>query len=388
MIIFNQHFKKRIVEPISRLNESLDAKIIELSKHLENRQSITLNNFPQERKGEPIRPGRQPSRPAFKPVRTLALMLTEKCNLRCAYCLRDTRDEGKEIPLPVFKRIILSAYRFGIRDFNLTGGEILVYPHWRELIKLIGVLKSTVFFETNGYDLKEEDIVFLKNTLNNRISKVLVSLDSYRSDVHDQFRGKGAFDRAVRAIKLLHKYNIPVEVNALLTPLNFMKEEDILNYVAFNKKLGVTEIVLGEAVSLGRAKNSQFLLKENQRRQISQILAKHNYFKDESTIHFRPGGFLLSANRNPCHRLGTEIAVSPYGLHPCIFQIDTVKIGDFDDLEKLLYSNFLGSLYWTGAAMQQCFKKETFFSCSKCIKYLPAWLSYIKKDIFLNPKAK
>jgi len=369
-----------------KLNKFLDTKIIELSERLENRHSKPQKTSPQERRTQPAPTKGKFARPTFRPGRTLPLMVTEKCNLRCTYCLRNTGDNGKEIPFPVLKRIILSAHRFGIRDFSITGGEILVYPYWRELIKLIGSLKSSVFIETNGFSLKEEDVVFLKNTLNNRISKILVSLDSYRSDVHDKFRGKGAFNRAVRAIKLLRKYNIPIEVNALLTPLNFMNEEDILNYIKFNKKLGVREIVLGEAVGLGRAKNSRFLLNENQRRQISQILAKHNYFKGEGAINFRPGGFFISSGLQPCHRLGVEIAVSPYGLHPCIFQIDTIKIGDFGDLEKLLYSNFLDSLYWTGAAMQECFKKEIFFSCAKCIKYLPEWLSRIKKDTFLNPK--
>ena len=324
--------------------------------------------------------------PPLNTSRALSLMLTEKCNLRCAYCLRNTGDGGEEIPFPVLQRIILSAYRFGIRVFSVTGGEFLVYPYWRRLIELVGSLKSWILIETNGYNLKEDDVVFIKNTLNSRIATVSISLDSYRAEVHDRFRGKGTFEKAVRAIKLLHKHDIPIEVNALITPLNFMNEEDILSYIKLNRGLGVRGIILGEAVGLGRAKESPFLLNNNQRRQINQILVKHNYFKN-SGISIRFGIFAGTPKVQPCIRLGWEIGVSPYGLHPCIFQVETIKLGDFKDFEKLLYSDFFNSLYEVGAAMQKCYRKEAYFSCAKCVKYLPIWLTDVCQNILLKPES-
>lgn len=313
--------------------------------------------------------------------RTLVLVLTERCNLRCAYCLRNTKDESKEVPFPVLKRIVLSAHRFGIKDFSITGGEIFTYPDWRELVKLIGILGSTLFIETNGYDLKEEDIVFLKNTLADRITKILVSLDSYDAAIHDRFRGQGTFNMAVSTIKLLRKYGIPIEVNVLLTPLNFMNEKEISKYLDFVKGLGVGEVSFGEVVALGRGKNSQFSLNENQRRQIKQIFIENNYSQNSKGIKIS-SSFLKTINgAKSCDRLGREISVSPHGLHPCVFNIDTIKVGDFNDFEKMLYSDFLNSLHFAGWAMQQCFKKQDIFNCSKCVKYLPQWLSLIKNKI-------
>lgn len=312
-------------------------------------------------------------------------MLTEKCNLRCAYCLRGTNDKGKEMPFPVLKRIILSAYRFGIRAFSVTGGEFFIYPHWRQLIELVGSLKSWILIETNGYDLKEEEVIFIKHTLNNRIFKVLVSLDSYRQEVHDKFRGEGSFAKAVQAIKLLRQHDIAVGANILITPLNFLSEEDLADYLEFNKKLGVSEVYLGETVGLGRAKESPFMLSDNQRRRINKILVKRNYFRG-SGMNLLFNTFIATSEPQACSRLGWEMSISPYGIHPCIFQVETVKLGDFNDFEKLLYSDFLSSLYWVGMAMQKCYKKEAYFNCAKCVKYLPAWLVDTHQNIHLNPK--
>lgn len=361
----------------NRLNDSVNLNIAKLSSEIKvsrfHPRSTVLAKSPQPK-------------PSQSPPRTLSIMATEQCNLRCLYCLRDTKDNGKEIPWPILKRIILSAYRFGITAFNVTGGEILTYSHWRDLVELIGLLKSSLFVETNGYNLTEEDVIFLKNTLHGRITKILVSLDSDKAEIHDRFRGKGSFDGAVRAIRLLRKHGIPVEINTLITPFNLMSEEEILDYIKFGKQLGVSEIVFGGVVALGRAKNSQFLLNESQRKQISRILVKREFFKDEQGFKFRAGPFLPSAAIQPCYRLGREISVSPYGLHPCVFHVDTIKIGDFRDFEKLLYSKFLDSFFHSGVAAQQCFKKGRFFTCPECVKCLPEWLSVVSKSVSLNPK--
>lgn len=311
----------------------------------------------------------------------LSIIVTEKCNSRCAYCLRNTNEESKEMPFPILKRIILSAHRFGIKQFNLTGGEFFIYPHWRKLIELIGALKSWASIETNGISLKRESVIFLRDILEGKISEVSISLDSYKPSIHDKFRGQGTFDKAIQAIKFLRHYDIFVQTNALLTPLNFMEENDILNFIKLNKELGVNRVVFGEAVELGRAENSEFVLSKNQRKKIGQILARYNYFKEK----IEPRIFCTPFEENPdsqfCNRLGREVCISPYGLHPCTFQAGVIKIGDFEDFEELLSTNFLSSIYWVGVAAQSCLKKYNFFSCAECVKNLPRWLSIIQKKL-------
>lgn len=333
------------------------------------------------RKQQNLEKRKAPLNKIKKRERTLVLILTEKCNLRCVYCLRDTKRESGEVPFPALKRIILSAHRFGIKEFSITGGEMFVYPHWREMIKLIGLLGGTVFIESNGQDIKEDDVVFLKNTLKGKIFKVMISLDSDKAEIHDKFRGVGAYEKAVSAIKLLRKYDIKVKTNVLFTSMNLMDEKEILDYLNFVKTLGVGEVSFGEVVALGRAKNSRFLLSENQRRQINQILEKHNYFNDDKTIEVNSKLFKTKDGVSPCHRLGGEISVSPNGLHPCVFNIGTIKLGDFQDFETLLYSDFLSSFHWADYAAQSCFKKQVIFGCSKCTQYLPQWLSLVKNKI-------
>jgi MoaA/NifB/PqqE/SkfB family radical SAM enzyme len=371
---------------INRLEKSVDSNIVKFSAELKLAPSAGKELL---KVGPPQLRSRGNNATAQVPLaspRILSIMVTEQCNLKCLYCLRSAGNEGREIPWPILKRVILSAYRSGITAFSITGGEILVYPYWRDFVKLVGSLRASFSMESNGYNLTEEDIIFLKNTLHGRIGRVLISLDSDRAEINDLFRGKGSYEKAVEAIRLLRKHNIPVEINTLITPLNLMGEKDILNYINFAKKLGVTEVVLGEAVALGRAKDKRFLLNENQRKGVSRILIKHEFFKNDQEIRFRAGPFLPSAIIQSCQRLGKEISVSPYGLHPCVFHINNIKIGDFQDFEKLLHSKFLESLFYTGTATQQCFKGGRFYSCSDCVKRLPEWFSVVSKNISVNFK--
>ena len=84
-----------------------------------------------------------------RPVRDLRISVTDKCNLRCVYCMPM---EG----LPWLKREELLSYEeieqivrtmagMGLRRVRITGGEPLVRRDLPDLVRLIG--KDKVKFE-------------------------------------------------------------------------------------------------------------------------------------------------------------------------------------------------------------------------------------------------
>jgi MoaA/NifB/PqqE/SkfB family radical SAM enzyme len=383
MAIFDNQLGK-LKKLISESTENLISFLSEFSDlENQNRQTTRLKLDKKKTTQGPPKYA-QISYPPRKPERILSLIVTEKCNSRCSYCLRKAGKEQKEISFSILKNLILSAHRFGINHFSLTGGEFFIYPHWRETIKLIGILGGEVYIETNGAFLEEKSVGFLKKTLNNKITEILISLDSHKADIHDKFRGPGSFNKAVQAIKLLRKHDIFIQTNVLLTPLNFMKEKDILNLIEFNKYLGVKRIFFSDAVEIGRARKSKFVLTENQRKQIGLIFGKYNYFKEENQIEVSAKVFKEDYGVQSCERIGREICVSPSGIYPCTFLAGLVKIGDIKDFEKILYSDFLTSFYWTSLAAQRYFKRHSFFSRSQCTKCLPEWLSIVQKQVRLG----
>ena len=308
-----------------------------------------------------------------KPITELTIILTHKCNLACAYCLRNANFNWQlEIPYRKLERIILSSHRLGCRQAGITGGEPFLYSSWPDLIELLGTLKWRVLWETNGLLINEKILQFIQKNLEGRFT-FLVSLDSHKKEIHDKLRGKGSFEKAVSAIKLIKSFNFPLRANAIVTPLTMMTEKDLIDYVNFNKELGVNSLSINRVVALGRGHNQElFSLSEAQVEEIQAIIKKHNFFDG----YLKGGAFHFIEEDQGCKRIGKELCFSPFGIHPCIFQ-ENVKIAELDDFENLIWGNFLGSLDALRLASMSGYRGR-FFSCADCLKTMPQYLKNIK----------
>ena len=70
----------------------------------------------------------------------LRISLTDKCNLRCIYCMpSDVDDEDEHInnglSIDEYKFVIKSMASVGIKKLRFTGGEPTLYPGLNELIR-------------------------------------------------------------------------------------------------------------------------------------------------------------------------------------------------------------------------------------------------------------
>ncbi len=314
---------------------------------------------------------------ANPPINSLSIILTQKCNLKCDYCLRNTNSELKddpEIPFNTLEQLVILAHRIGCRGCGLTGGEFFLYSKWRQLIALIGAWKWGTLIETNGILISRNPgfLDYLIEHLNSRF-QVLISLDSYEERKHDLHRGKNSFRQALKAIKLVKSRGIELHTNIILTPANFMSEKELVNYVKFVKNLGVDVANIGRVVSVGRGTNSKLMLSIHQSNKIYEILKKHDFFNG----YVRWGFFNNLDETNGCNRIGRNICISPYGIHPCVFHQE-IKMGDFEDFEKIVWSNFFQSLnmFRRGARVGLLRPR---FNCGECVNCLPQYLKWIKK---------
>ncbi len=86
--------------------------------------------------------------------RTLRISLTERCNLRCRYCMPEegvalhTRDEL--LTFDEIERIAALFVRLGIRRIRLTGGEPLVRRGVETLAARIGAMKRSLALNTSA----------------------------------------------------------------------------------------------------------------------------------------------------------------------------------------------------------------------------------------------
>ncbi len=151
--------------------------------------------------------------------RSLRVSVTDRCNLRCTYCmpaggvLCAPRDE-----LLGFEEILLAvqvACSLGINRIRITGGEPLLRP---DLAELVGLLRREAPVEdlaltTNGVllDRHAEDLAAAG------LDRVNVSLDSLRPDRFEAVTRFGVLEQAWRGVEAAAEAGLsPLRINTLV----------------------------------------------------------------------------------------------------------------------------------------------------------------------------
>lgn len=161
--------------------------------------------------------------PFLKNPYILLFTITERCNLRCSYCFGKYYSEKGELSYRQIKKIFSQFYDLGVRRLGISGGEPLLHKDIDKVIKMAVDLGFEVGLNSNGilvpYHLKA---LRLLNNLS-------ISLDGTSEKVHDKYRGKGAFKKAIAGIEAATKVGIPVHLCCTLTDANLNEWPKILD---------------------------------------------------------------------------------------------------------------------------------------------------------------
>ncbi|MDT7041932.1 GTP 3',8-cyclase MoaA [Candidatus Nitronereus thalassa] len=142
-----------------------------------------------------------------RPLRSLRLSVTDRCNLRCQYCMpeeeyawlpRDTLLTFEEI------NVLVSIFaEFGVDRIRLTGGEPLLRRDLPTLIRMIGqhARIQDIALTTNGILLNEQAQALFDAGLH----RVTVSLDTLKPDRFKTLTRRETFDRVLEGIAIVEK---------------------------------------------------------------------------------------------------------------------------------------------------------------------------------------
>ncbi len=147
----------------------------------------------------------------------MRISVTDRCNLRCRYCMPEGIVLSPARELLTFEEIELvsqAAAELGIRRFKITGGEPLVR---RGCPKLIGRLRripkvEQVTLTTNGVLLGD----FLDELLENGLDGVNISLDTLNADLYQQITGFDELERVREGIYKAVESGLRVKINTVL----------------------------------------------------------------------------------------------------------------------------------------------------------------------------
>lgn len=171
----------------------------------------------------------------MKEKHVLQWHITHKCNLRCLHCYQE--DYKKDLAFEEMKKIFYQYIDF-LKEYNyrghinITGGEPFLHPNFFEIIDLFEKNNITFGILTNG-TLLNEDIV-QRLSIYKKLSFVQISIDGTKR-MHDLIRGKGNFEKSLKGIKLLHKYNIKSMVAFTVHKKNYKKLKSVIRFVKREK---------------------------------------------------------------------------------------------------------------------------------------------------------
>jgi len=161
------------------------------------------------------------------------IMPTDRCNLRCKHCLR-SQYKDEDLSLNDL-RLFLSEFECNLLgyDFCLTGGEATLHREFSNILEILGEYDFTGSIVTNGQNLEGiNEIVNYKKIFN----YVLISLEGPIASVNDSIRGRGSFEKAVHAIKILKANGIKVHIRNTLNAKNIDYIEEMF---VFARKLKI-----------------------------------------------------------------------------------------------------------------------------------------------------
>jgi SynChlorMet cassette radical SAM/SPASM protein ScmE len=152
----------------------------------------------------------------MKTPRSVDLAITNRCNLRCKYCshFSGAGDVGQDLSAEEWLKFFEELNRCAVLNVTLQGGE----PFCREDLKPLveGIVRNRMRFSilTNGTLITDQTAAFLAS--NGRCDSIQISIDGSIPMTHDAFRGKGNFSKAIKGIKCLQQYGVPVSVRVTI----------------------------------------------------------------------------------------------------------------------------------------------------------------------------
>lgn len=187
-------------------------------------------------------------------IRYLRLSVTDRCNLRCTYCMAEDMTFLPKKKILSLEEMILVSKAFvelGVEKIRLTGGEPLVRSGLLELAQELNRLPGLreLVMTTNGVLLDK----FAQPLKDAGVSRLNISIDSLRADRFKSMTRFGKLDDVLRGIEAAQKAGFEkIKLNSVI--LNGSNDDEVLPLVHFAIEKGldisfIEEMPLGEIAS-------------------------------------------------------------------------------------------------------------------------------------------
>jgi cyclic pyranopterin phosphate synthase len=154
-----------------------------------------------------------------RPITYLRVSVTDKCNLRCVYCMPESGlpwlERNELLSYEEIVAIVRAAASAGVRAVRLTGGEPLVRRNLERLIEGIAAVPGIedIALSTNAVLLEEQ----LPALVAAGLRRVNISLDTLREDRFEQIARRPGLASVLRGIDAAIAGGLmPVKLNCVI----------------------------------------------------------------------------------------------------------------------------------------------------------------------------
>ena len=214
----------------------------------------------------------------------LRVSVTDKCNLRCIYCMDDKdntflKNDDKLTDDEIY-RIVKESSELGIKKVRITGGEPLVRPNLVKLISRINSISGIeeIYLTTNGILLAD----MIDELAANGLKGVNISLDSLKEERFNKLTRLGKLNKVLESIDKATALGIKVKLNTVI--VNDINKDEIIDFVNLTKEKNI-DVRFIELMPIGVAINYKGVTNEEVLKVISE-----NYSNYEEVVRSKSSG--------------------------------------------------------------------------------------------------
>ena len=187
-----------------------------------------------------------------RPLRSLRISVTDRCNLRCEYCMPEEHyvwlPRREILDFEEIARLVDVFADLGVDEVHLTGGEPLLR---RDLPRLVGLLAASrvkdVALTTNGILLADQAVALREAGLR----RLTVSLDTVRRDRFAQMTRRDMHDRVVAGLEAARRVGFsPLKINTVV--MRGRNDDEVCDLIELGKHFGA-EVRFIEYMDVGGA---------------------------------------------------------------------------------------------------------------------------------------
>lgn len=283
-------------------------------------------------------------------IRKLRLSLTDKCNLRCHYCMPQDAvfmDEKNYMDASDYKTIVSELCEYGLEELRLTGGEPLLRKSFREIISSLRNLPlKKIGLTTNGIFLDK----YLDDLKANRVHYLNISVDSLNPEIFRKITFGNHLNKILQNIDLARSMDFQIKINVV--SMKGVNDHEIFDFIEYSAETGIPVRFL-ELMKIGEACGSQKDQYISASEIIKVIQTKYSLKpvvseKDSTSFNYLLDngaqiGFIASESQAFCGQCSRWRLSADGIMRACLFKDDGLDIKNKTAFERAsIYQSLLG----------------------------------------------